>query len=490
MRHKILANFFLVLAITMLGLVVMGYHPGLEDDGVYLSAVRADLNPALFPHDADFFRLQLQATVFDSAMAHFVRWTGISVAWSEFIWQFAALFLILGACRGIAEALFAERSAQWAAVAMVAGLFMLPVAGTALTIADPHLHPRNLATAFILLAAARILKGKRGQAIPLLGIALLFHPIMAALGISFCFFLTLALLERSPFGRQGQRHSLVAVAPLAWVFDSPNPSWRKALDAKNYMHLYQWAWYEWLGALAPLALFYLLWRTARKHGERRLSRFCLGVLAYGVVQQVLAMALLAPEALIRMMPWQPMRYLQLVYVFLALLAGGLLGRFLLKARVLRWIAFLLVLNGGMFAAQWFTVDEGAHLEMPFMASANPWLQAFDWIRKNTPESAYFALPPRYMNAPGEGFRSFRALAERSQLADGDKDTAMVTQVPSLAPAWDRQQQALAGFRSFQLVDFERLKREFGVDWALVAYPWPGGLTCPWHNGQLAVCRIP
>jgi len=35
--------------------------PGAEDDGVYLSAVKADLNPALFSHDADFFRLQLQA---------------------------------------------------------------------------------------------------------------------------------------------------------------------------------------------------------------------------------------------------------------------------------------------------------------------------------------------------------------------------------------------------------------------------------------------
>ena len=70
----------------------MGYHPGAEDDGVYLTAVKADLHPALFPHDSDFFRLQLQATLFDGWMAHFVTATRIPIAWAELIWQFLSLF--------------------------------------------------------------------------------------------------------------------------------------------------------------------------------------------------------------------------------------------------------------------------------------------------------------------------------------------------------------------------------------------------------------
>jgi hypothetical protein len=41
-----------------------------------------------------------------------------------------------------------------------------------------------------------------------------------------------------------------------------------------------------------------------------------------------------------------------------------------------------------------------------------------------------------------------------------------------------------------LADFERLKREFGVNWALVSYPQPAGLDCRWHNASLAVCEIP
>ena len=67
---------------------------------------------------------------------------------------------------------------------------------------------------------------------------------------------------------------------------------------------------------------------------------------------------------------------------------------------------------------------------------------------------------------------------------------MVTQVPSLAPAWQEQQLAQAGWPHFQLADFERLRTEFGVDWVLVSYPAPAGLGCRWHNDALTVCRIP
>jgi hypothetical protein len=207
---RLISEFLPVLLFTTLGFLVMGYHPGLEDDGVYLTAVKADLNPALFPHNAEFFRLQLQATLFDGWMAHFVQWTGIPLAWAELGWQFVSLFLILWACDRIARQLFGDRRAQWAAVAMVAAMLTLPVAGTALNIADQHLHPRNLATALILLGISRILEGKRWHAVPLLILAFVLHPIMAALGISFCVFLTLALLEPVPFRLRALRDSLAA----------------------------------------------------------------------------------------------------------------------------------------------------------------------------------------------------------------------------------------------------------------------------------------
>ena len=66
-------NLLLLLCFTLLGFAVMGYHPGTEDDGIYLSAVKNNLNPSLYPKDADFFRLQTQGTIFDVCVADFVR---------------------------------------------------------------------------------------------------------------------------------------------------------------------------------------------------------------------------------------------------------------------------------------------------------------------------------------------------------------------------------------------------------------------------------
>ena len=200
--------------------------------------------------------------------------------------------------------------------------------------------------------------------------------------------------------------------------------------------------------------------------------------------------MLAPDALIRLAPLQPMRYLQLVYVFLMLIAGGLIGRFLIRRSMWRWAVFLIVINGGMFVAQRALLCWRARIWSCRAPADNEWLQAFAWIRQHTPESAYFALDPHYMEAPGEDYHGFRALAERSQLADAVKDAAVVTQVPELGPVWARQVQAQEGWRSFQLADFERLKAEFGVDWVLVVYTRSrGDLHCRWHNGRWPFARF-
>jgi hypothetical protein len=172
------------------------------------------------------------------------------------------------------------------------------------------------------------------------------------------------------------------------------------------------------------------------------------------------------------------------------MGGCLLGKYLVKASVWRWAIFLATINGGMFLAQRMEFRSSVHLELPGRTSDNPWLEAFAWIRQNTPADAYFALDPEYLAAPEEDYHSFRALAERSQLADNIKDAAVVTQVPELGKEWKQQVTAQKGWTHFQLADFERLKAEFGVDWVLISYPQPAGLNCEWHNGLLSVCQLP
>jgi hypothetical protein len=483
-------NILLILVFSIAAMAVMGYHPGIEDDTVYLTAVKADLNPHLYPHDAEFFKVQLEATAFDKLVAGFIHYSGIPLTLAELLLQFATIVLTIAGCWSIARLLFAEEQARWAGVAMVAAMLTLPVAGTALNLADQHLHPRNISTALILAAISRILAGRRWQAVPLLLAAFLFHPIMASMGISFCFFLTIAMLEPVHVWLRSLRDSLAAAVPLVWIFDPPNPAWHRALATRPYLFLNQWTWYEWLGALGPIFLFWLLWRVALKRDETALARFAMAIFFYGVFQLVAAIALLQSPALVRLTPLQPMRFLQLIYFFMAVVGGCLLGKYLLKDRTWRWALLLLVINAGMFASQRALFSGSPHLELPGRQPSNPWLQAFAWIRANTPADAYFAMDPNYLKSPGEDYHSFRALAERSQLADAVKDTAVVMQVPELGPDWERQADAQAGWSRFQIADFEKLKSNFGVNWVLVSYPQPTGLGCKWHNQSFAVCQIP
>jgi len=116
-------------------------------------------------------------------------------------------------------------------------MLTLPVSGTAVYLADQHLHPRNMATALVLLAVSRILRDKRWQAVPFLLVSFVLHPIMALLGISFCFFLTMALLEPVHAWLRSLRDALASVIPLGWIFEPPTPSWHRAIETRTYMFL-------------------------------------------------------------------------------------------------------------------------------------------------------------------------------------------------------------------------------------------------------------
>ena len=412
------------------------------------------------------------------------------------LWQLISIALIVFACWTIARLLFKERTAQWAGVAMVTAMFTLAGFGNCNLPAGPaSACPQCSYGADIAGCLAG--DGRKACAgfVLLLG-AFLMHPIMAAAGAVVLLFpcagdvKILSTIEFSRYAKYRKIPVTVAAAIPLWIFEKPSPLWEKALNTRTYYFLYKWTWYEWLGALAPLFLFWLLWRKARQHNQTVLARFALAVFAYGVFQQVFAMAVLAPASLVRLTPFQPMRYLQLVYFFMVLIGGCLLGKYLLKASAWRWALFLLVAMAACLPLNEPNIQPASTLSCRAVSPSNAWLQAFAWVRTNTPTDAYFALDPRYLEAPGEDYHSFRALAERSQLCDAIKDTAVVTQVPELAPRWDREVEAQSGWRNFQLADFERLKHDFGVNWTLVSYPQPKGLDCQWHNDSLAVCRIP
>jgi hypothetical protein len=152
----------------------------------------------------------------------------------------------------------------------------------------------------------------------------------------------------------------------------------------------------------------------------------------------------------------------------------------------------------MFYAQRQTFPDTAHLELPWRASPNPWVQGFQWIRDSTPRDAVFAANPRLMVLPGEDQHGFRAIAERSILADAVKDSGAVTMFPAMAQDWQEQLQAQAGWTHYTVQDFRRLHQQFGINWLLLDRSnslWQGtsaqitGLSCPYQNSAVLVCRL-
>jgi len=143
----------------------------------------------------------------------------------------------------------------------------------------------------------------------------------------------------------------------------------------------------------------------------------------------------------------------------------------------------------MFVAQRELFPASAHVEWPGATPRNPWVQAFTWVRENTPQDAVFALDPFHMTVPGEDENGFRAIAQRSMLADAVKDSGAVSMFPPLADEWWEQVQAQKDWKKFQEQDFRRLQARYHLDWVVLQQPGVIGLECPYQNRAVLVCRL-
>jgi hypothetical protein len=245
-----------------------------------------------------------------------------------------------------------------------------------------------------------------------------------------------------------------------------------------------------LGAIAPIFIFWGFGLVARARRMRNLELLSRAMAIYGAIYFIAGLAVSIPHRLEVFSLLQPMRSLRLLYVLMLLFGGGLLGEYVLRRRMWRWIALFLPLSAGMCWAQRALYPASAHIEWPQAQPRNPWVQAFEWARDHTPEDAVFAIDPYYMTAHGEDANGFRAIAQRSQLADGTKDSGVVEIFPQIADSWMAQLQAQTGVDQFRREDFVRLERQYGATWAVLRQPGYGQLDCPYKNQVVMVCRLP
>jgi hypothetical protein len=478
-----LRDLFLLSLLALGALLVHGYHPWAEDAEIYLPGVEKVLHPELFPFNAQFFESHAHLTLFPNFIAASVRLSHLRLDDVLFFWQLTSIFLLLLACRQLIGKCFADARARWAGVATVAALLTLPVAGTALYIMDVYVNPRNLTAFAAISAIARVIDKKFFQAGLFLVFAAAIHPLMSAFVLSYCG--VLLCIE----GLDRRFITLAGFLPFGISLQPPSPAYHQVALSHTYHYFLQWRWYELLGAVAPLALLWWFSRVARSRQLRNLELLCRALIVYELVYLPAGVVLSSSARFESLARFQPMRSLHLLYILFFLFAGGLLGDYVLKNRVWRWAALFVPLCAGMFLAQRALFPASAHIEWPYALPKNQWVQAFQWIQSNTPGDAVFALDPFHMSIPGEDANGFRAIAQRSMLADAVKDSGAVTMFPPLAEEWLRQVQAQRGWKTFQSQDFRRLKQEYGVNWIVLQQPGIAGMDCPFQNATLLVCRV-
>lgn len=465
-----------------MALLIHGYHPYAEDAEIYLPGVLKILNPTLFPANAEFFGAHANYSLYPELVVASVRVTHLPLPWVAFLWQLASIFLLLVGSWRLASVLFEQERSRWAAVLLMTTLLTLPIAGTALYILDQYLNPRNLAAFMALFAVAGVLRRKYVAALLWLVMAAVVHPLMSSFAIAFCVWL--AVLDRY----RPRVLGFAALLPFG-LFDPAPPAYHEVALRQSYFFVLRWEWYEWLGLIGPVLLFWWFARLARRRGLEKMELVSRAMIPYILVATVAAVVLSIPARFEALARFEPLRCLALAYMLLIVIGGGLLGQHVLQDRTWRWVVLFVPISLGMYIAQREIFPASAHVEWPWAQTRNPWAQAFDWVRANTPSDTLFALNPRHMELPGEDETGFRARAQRSMLADAVKDKGAASAFPLLSVQWLEQFRDQQNWEQFQKDDFERLRKKYGVSWIIVEQPGPAGLECPYQNSAVRVCRL-
>lgn len=505
--------------LTLFAVLVHGYHPYTEDGGVYLTGARRLLDPSLYPRDTAFVTAPTRFSIFAPFVAGLTRLSGLGgssgLALVVLLLHVATVWATLASSWLLACRCFPERRARSGGVLLLACWLGLPVAGTSLLLMDPYLTARSFATPCLLLALAGVLQStsarepnqekqaangrRRGLALwaGSIVVATLMHPLMAAYAVGASVLLAWIRVSRAATRALGLAGIGLAALAAAWIVHAfapaEPPGYTQVALSRSYWFLARWRWYELAGIAGPVAVLTAFAVRDRSHPPDEGSATRALALA-GICAAFLATAVSAifvhqrgPDYLVARL--QPMRELEFVYVALIMLLGGWLGRAVLGGRPWRWVAAALLLSVPLYVAARRTTSHSRAIELPWEPPVNAWSQAFVWIRDHAPGDALFALYPDYVKTTGEDAQSFRAIAERSVLADYSKDGGEASIAPQLTKAWVRAQAAQQGLATESDAARRSKLVPLGVSWIVIEAGRPTGLDCPYRNSAVKVCRL-
>jgi hypothetical protein len=484
------ANGGAIALLTLAVLLIHGYHPFAEDAEIYVAGVRKLADPSLYQHDAPFVLVNTHFSLFARLGAATLRITHIPLDWLLLLTHLGLIFAFLLACWVLARRIFTSSAAQWSAVILPAAFFSLPLAGTSLMLMDPYITARSFTTPLSLFALAAAIDRRWIPTVLLLLLTGLMHPLMTIYAAAFILLFILTDLGHTRLALILTSLGIIACGgiELATRHAPISRAWRQAVLSRRYLFPSEWAWYEDLGLAIPLLLYAL---AIRRLGSRTLTgKLCLAAIMLGTSSSIAAFLFVHLSGPYLLASLQPLRAFHILYLLGIVLLGGLIGHTLWTRPVRRPAACTILAAAAlaMFLTARCTYRASDPIELPGLASPNPWQQAFLWVRANTPRDAVFAANSDLVLLRGEDGQSFRVMAGRSLLANY-KDGGVAVIFPELAPRWATEYNAQNGID--RLSDTERLARlrPLGVTWLLLSRDAATSFPCPWHNSVAQVCRI-
>jgi hypothetical protein len=481
-----------VSGLTVLALLIQGYHPFVDDAAIYLAGIEKVIHPTLFPMHAEYVLPHLKHSLFSVALGWLVRGLHIPLRYTLFVSYVASLWLMLYSCWRLTSQLFSTTRGRWGAMLLITATLTLPVAGTAIFILDPYLTARSFSTPLTLFAIAYALQRRMLAATLCLLAACILHPLMGAYAVGYVIALALVRARRWRSLAAASIGVMVVglVASHSGTFLGASPAYRVAAVSRDYFFLNKWEWFEIFGLFPPLVAAFAFLARSNFRVRSNYGLIAAVSLYVGVLAILFAVCFTRTDDSFLLARLQVLRSFQIIYILFFLLLGSLLGQYILGRRWWAWVGGFTAVAALMFTVQLSLYPSLKHLEWPWARSHNPWAQAFLWIRHNTPQDAYFALDPYYQQLPHEDTLGFRAMAERSVLPDWSKDGGIAAIDPALAQQWRNQVTQTKNFSRWN--DQQRIQTlvPYGVNWIVLPAGMPTQFACPYQNSAVRVCHLP
>jgi hypothetical protein len=462
-----------------------------EDGEIYVPAAKKLLHPDLYPYGAEFFLSHGHLSLFSPILAWTSKLTHMPMDWTVLVCYAASLLAMLVSCWLMVRVCFASPRARWCAMLATTMVLTMPAANTGLLLMDPYLTARSFSTPLTLFALASFLETRYLRA----GVAALLtaaiHPQMCIYLLFLAGVIWVAERRKSAVKEPVPVLASMSLLPMDFSFSSATGAYREALYSRDYFFLYNWAWYQWLGLLAPLAILAWFWKGHLRGTLPNFKRISFALIPFGLLSIAAAILLGSSTCFEMFARLQPLRSFHLITLVFILLFTGVLGEYMGKNKPWTIAAFSISLAVGMFIVNRQTYPNSPQIEIPSATSSNPWVNTLLWVRRNTPSNAVFAVDSRYFSEKLTDVHGFRATSERSELADYNKDGGVVSLFPNFADEWKQESNSTYGLNHFSVAQFRYLKEEYPqVSWTVIHGAAPLGMVCPYQKQNYSVCHMP